>query len=70
MKIKIPCAILLALFALSVNVQIVNIPDANFKAALVANTNININSDTEIQVSEASSFTGAISVSSLSITAA
>ena len=39
---------------------IVNIPDANFKAYLVGNTNINTNGDTEIQVSEASAFTGEI----------
>ncbi len=36
-------------------VCVVNIPDANFKAALVANTAINTNGDTEIQCSEASS---------------
>ena len=40
--------------------QNVNIPDANFKASLVGNTNINTNGDSEIQVSEASAFTGAI----------
>lgn len=33
--------------------QVVNIPDANFKAALVADTTINTNRDGEIQVSEA-----------------
>lgn len=42
------------------NAQIVNIPDANFKAYLVGNTAINTNGDTEIQVSEASAFTGQI----------
>jgi hypothetical protein len=36
----------------------VNIPDANFKAYLVGNKAININGDTEIQVSEASAFKG------------
>mgnify|MGYP000276788896 CR=1 FL=1 len=41
--------------------QNVNIPDANFKAYLVENTSINTNGDTEIQVSEASAFTGEIS---------
>ena len=40
--------------------QIVNIPDANFKAYLVSNTAINTNGDTEIQVSEASAFNGEI----------
>jgi hypothetical protein len=31
----------------------VNIPDANFKAALIGDTSINTNNDSEIQVSEA-----------------
>jgi len=43
--------------------QVVNIPDANFKAYLIANTAINTNADTEIQVSEATAFTGSINVS-------
>ena len=38
--------------------QNVNIPDANFKAYLVGNTDINTNGDTEIQVSEATAFNG------------
>ena len=42
-----------------VNGQNVNIPDANFKAYLVG-TSANINGDTEIQVSEATAFNGAI----------
>ncbi len=42
--------------------QNVNIPDANFKAALVGNTAINTNGDNQIQVSEASIFNGAISL--------
>ena len=40
--------------------QNVYIPDANFKAYLVGNSAINTNSDTEIQLSEASTFTGTI----------
>lgn len=47
--------------------QIVNIPDANFKAYLVGNPAINTNGDNEIQVSEASSFTGEINVSNKGI---
>ena len=43
--------------------QNVNIPDANFKAYLVGNTNINTNGDKEIQVSEASAFNGEIDCS-------
>lgn len=42
--------------------QTVNIPDAKFKALLVANTAINTNNDGEIQVSEAQAFTGTINV--------
>ena len=40
--------------------QIVNIPDANFKAYLVGNSAINTNGDNQIQVSEASAFNGNI----------
>ncbi|WP_179336891.1 T9SS type A sorting domain-containing protein [Winogradskyella ludwigii] len=47
--------------------QNVNIPDANFKAALVANSNINTNGDSEIQVSEANAYTGGIAVGNQSI---
>jgi hypothetical protein len=46
---------------------IVNIPDANFKTLLLANTSINTNSDGEIQCSEAAAFTGEINVSGQSI---
>ncbi|MBV6645266.1 MAG: BspA family leucine-rich repeat surface protein, partial [Cyclobacteriaceae bacterium] len=38
--------------------EIVNIPDANFKAALLANTEINTIDDGEITVGEAEAFTG------------
>ncbi|WP_299007458.1 choice-of-anchor D domain-containing protein [uncultured Tenacibaculum sp.] len=47
--------------------NVVSIPDANFKAALVGNSSINTNGDTEIQVSEAQAFTGEIRVDGLSI---
>ena len=47
--------------------QNVTIPDANFKAYLVGNTSINTNMDTEIQVSEANSFSGEISCGSMNI---
>ena len=40
--------------------EIVNIPDANFKAYLVNNKAINTNGDKEIQVSEARTFNGKI----------
>ncbi len=62
--ILLSATLLLMLFA---NAQIVNIPDANFKAALVGNSAINTNIDTEIQVSEAYSYTGQLYVSNLNI---
>jgi Leucine-rich repeat (LRR) protein/PKD repeat protein len=49
------------------NAQIVNIPDPNFKAALVAETAINTNFDAEIQVSEASTYFSAIYVNNQGI---
>jgi hypothetical protein len=45
----------------------VTIPDANFKAYLLGNTAINTNGDTEIQVSEAAAFNGAIDCQSMGI---
>lgn len=42
----------------TLNAQNVTIPDANFKAYLVGNAAINTNGDTEIQVSEATAYTG------------
>ncbi len=56
------------LFVLIANAQIVNIPDANFKAVLVADASINTNMDTEIQVSEAAAYTDPIYVANQSIT--
>jgi hypothetical protein len=47
--------------------QIVNIPDTNFKLALMGNPAINTNGDTEIQVAEAVAFTGEIQVDDLGI---
>jgi hypothetical protein len=69
-KMKKNCILLMLIFLGLNNVtnaQNVNIPDANFKAALVANTAINTNGDAEIQVSEASAFTDTIDVSSSGI---
>ena len=54
-------------FIASTQAQNVNIPDTNFKAALVNNSSINTNMDAEIQVSEASVFNGYINVSGLGI---
>ena len=47
--------------------NVVNIPDANFKAALIVNSSINTNGDGEIQVSEAQAYTGVIRVDGLNI---
>ena len=47
---------------------IVNIPDSNFKAALVANLAINSNGDTEIECIEAMAYTGVIDVNTQNIT--
>jgi len=60
----------LLLFVITANIfsQNVNIPDANFKAYLVGNSAINTNADTEIQVSEATAFTGGVICLSQSIT--
>lgn len=48
--------------------QIVNIPDLNFKNYLLADTSINTNGDAEIQVSEASGYSGQILLDQLGIT--
>ncbi|MFT6137796.1 MAG: Leucine-rich repeat (LRR) protein [Salibacteraceae bacterium] len=45
----------------------ITIPDANFKAYLVGNTLINTNGNTEIECSEASTFTGDINCTNQSI---
>ena len=52
----------------TVHAQNVTIPDPNFKAFLVADPNINLNSDTEIQVSEATAFTGMINCNTQNVT--
>lgn len=46
---------------------IVNIPDTNFKNALVNNSSINTNSDSEIQLTEALNYSSSINVSNQSI---
>jgi len=59
--------LLLIILATTIKAQTVNIPDVNFKAYLVGNANINTNNDSEIQISEASSFSGNLSCASLLI---
>lgn len=52
---------------LTLNAQNVTIPDATFKAYLVGISAINTNGDSEIQVSEAVAYTGALDVANASI---
>ncbi len=59
-SLLIQIILVLALFS---NAQIVNIPDAVFKEALVNDTLINTNLDNEIQLSEAIAFNDTINVS-------
>lgn len=47
--------------------DIVHIPDVNFKKALVENTAINTNGDTEISYGEARAYTGSLTISRKSI---
>ena len=55
--------LILLLLPVFASAQIVSIPDSIFKASLVANDSINTNGDSEIQISEASAFTGIIACS-------
>ncbi len=58
--IKTSTTLLFLLLSLFVNAQNIYIPDANFKKALVDNTEINTNGDAEISESEAQVYTGRI----------
>ena len=53
-----------------VNGQIIDIPDDNLKNALISNSALNTNSDSEISQSEAAAYTGPLSLSGLSIESA
>ncbi|PKQ60168.1 hypothetical protein BZG02_20500 [Labilibaculum filiforme] len=60
--------LLLFFFAsITLNAQNINIPDVNFKKALVENTAINTDGDGEISESEAVAFTGSINIAELNI---
>ncbi len=65
--IKILIAIITIISTIGASAQNVNIPDANFKAYLVGDSTINTNYDSQIQVSEASSFEGTIDCSNMNI---
>ncbi len=47
--------------------QVIDFQDANFKARLVLNHQINLNGDNEIQITEAAAFSGTLNVSNASI---
>lgn len=53
--------------SLSLFAQTVNIPDVNFKETLLKNRRINTNENNEIEVAEASAYTGTISIGSKKI---
>jgi hypothetical protein len=63
MKKVILSMLMIAIIAICGHTQNLNIPDANFKSALVSNNAINTNGDTEIQVTEAVFYLGTINVS-------
>jgi len=64
------CLMLLVSYSLGLNAQNVDIPDVNFKNALLNHSPvIDTNNDGEIQVTEATAFTGTINVNNKSISA-
>ena len=64
---KVFCTLLLLLIPFFGYTQIINIPDANFKAYLVGNNLINTNGDNEIQEGEANTYDSYISAVGLNI---
>ena len=68
MKNQLLSLISICLISFASFTQIVNIPDANFKAYLLSNANINTINDGNITYSEAAAFNGVMSCSALSIT--
>src|SRR6218665_1556444 len=67
MKKQYLAIIFCALSASSINAQIVNIPDANFKNYLLGVNYINTNLDAEIQVSEAQAYSSSLILESMNI---
>lgn len=59
--------VLMGITCCTITAQNVNIPDANFKNYLLADSAINTNADTEISVAEAQAFTGELLINGLSI---
>ena len=60
--------VIIFLCAFQIKAQNLNIPDANFKAYLLANSQINLNKDNEISLAEATNTTAIISVRDKAIT--
>lgn len=58
---------ILLIISSTLSAQFVNIPDANFKAALLANSSINTTPDGEIDSTEANAYTGGIVVGTMGI---
>jgi hypothetical protein len=63
-KMVLSCSLLVAMGA---SAQYVNIPDANFKAYLLANAAINTNADSQIETNEATTFNGQMNCANLNI---
>ncbi|MGK0387925.1 MAG: hypothetical protein ACI94Y_000652 [Maribacter sp.] len=55
------------LFCVTLNAQIINVPDSNFKSYLLGNSVINTNGNSEIEFSEATSYTGTLDLNALQI---
>jgi hypothetical protein len=68
MKKTVLSLIAITVIFTTLNAQNVTIPDAKFKACLIDDSLINVNGDSEIQLSEATSFSGAIKCNSTDIT--
>ena len=66
MKNILLASVLITISSLTV-AQNVNIPDPDFKAYLVWNSFINLNGDTEIQISEATAFNGGMNLYGMNI---
>lgn len=67
MKAFFSISVLICTFSMQTIAQIINIPDVNFKNYLIANAQINLNQDNEIDSLEAATFGGTIDVPALGI---
>lgn len=67
MKLFLLSTVVGLLLSIAVSAQNVSIPDENFRNYLLANPDINLNQDGEIQLAEAQAFAGPINVNSMTI---